>query len=181
VRIPIDTVLLAFGSGRPAPPHEQDQEPGPESRAGALLAVWRRCGMPVLHVLHDGAAPLPHQREGFTAFADAGVLGPSRGDAFAGADLEERLEAGGHTTLVMCGTGPDDAVAATALGAAARGFRVFVVADACWAAGRAASAGTSAPVRMQPPALPELHGAHAAIVDARTACEAAAAIASRRK
>jgi nicotinamidase-related amidase len=180
VRIPIDTVLLVLG------PHLDEggpcarNNPDAEDWIAALVAVWGQCGMPVLHVRHDAGgrdatAPRPGPEE-------TSVLAAPFGDAFIGTGLEKRLAAGGHTTLVVCGAPTDDAVAATARHAGCLGFRVFVAADACWAPERTGFAGETWPAEtVHGVALAGLHGAYASIVEARTACEAAALIASRRK
>lgn len=185
MRIPIDTVLLAIGLPGAAPGASacpEGQEPETVARATTLLAVWRQCEMPVLHVRDERADRIGADRDGVSPLPDEAVVAMRTGNAFAGTNLEERLDAGGHTTLVVCGAETDDAVAATARHAASLGFRVFVAADACWTVDRAGPSGETWPATVvHHVALAGLHGAYATIVDARSACEAAALIASRRR
>ena len=60
-------------------------------------------------------------------------VGKNAHSAFVGARLEEALDALGATTLVVCGVLTHNSLEATARHAGDLGYRVFVVADACWA------------------------------------------------
>jgi nicotinamidase-related amidase len=138
--------------------------------------------MPVVHVGADRAGPVRAFVEGLEPQPNEAIFPAPGGNAFAGTGLEQRLEAGGHTTLVICGAPTDGAVAMTARHAGGLGFRVFVAADACWTVERTDPYGGTWPAdTVHRVALAGLHDAHAAVVDARSACEAAALIASRRK
>jgi nicotinamidase-related amidase len=180
MRIPIDTVLLSVGPRQTSAAARNN--PDAEDWIEALLAVWRQCGMPVLHVRVGRPGHGPAAPGGPGPAGDEPQITSQTGDAFLGTGLDERLTSGGHTTLVICGAPTDGAISSTARHAAGLGFRVFVAADACWAEQLRDPFGETWPAEtVHGVALAGLHGAHASIVEARTACEAAALIASRRK
>lgn len=193
MRIPIDTVLLLVDLQNAI--HDacwgRRNNPDAEDWAAALLAVWRDCRMPVVHVRHDSVEPRSPYRPGGPGhpFLDGlepapgeAVIGKQTGSAFVGTGLEDLLAAGGHTTLVVCGVLTHNSVATTVRHAGCLGFRVFVASDACWAVEQTDSTGKVWPAEaVHRLALAGLHGEYATIVEARMACEAAALIASRRK
>jgi hypothetical protein len=77
--------------------------PDPGAADDALLKAWGEEALPLLSLDARG------------------------GDAFAGADLEARLDAIGATTLVFAEGFARDTLWASVHAAAARGYRVFVV------------------------------------------------------
>ena len=109
----------------------------------------RRCSppgapkaLPILHIRHDSVepdSPYRPERPGHAFKAEAQpldgetVIAKSAHSAFVGTRLEEALDAFGATTLVVCGVLTHNSLEATARHAADLGYRVFVVADACWA------------------------------------------------
>jgi hypothetical protein len=111
MRLPADATLIVIGKSA--------GEAAATPKIAALLAVWTREALPVIH------------RGGATATE-------SSGSAFADGGLEAALDHLGATTLVLCGA--LDRVQATAPDAAALGFHVFVVGDACWPRAGAAPA-----------------------------------------
>src|SRR5271165_602353 len=102
MRLPADATLIVVGA-RPA-----DAGCAPKMVA-ALVDAWRREDLPVVDV--------------------PGERAPGAG-AFAEGRLESLLDDLGATTLVLCGEAV--AVGAVAHDAAALGFHVFIVRDACW-------------------------------------------------
>ena len=75
------------------------------------------------HAFKPEAAPRSGER----------VIGKRSQSAFAGTELEAALDEIGATTLVVCGVLTHNSVEATVRAASCLGYRVFVVADACWA------------------------------------------------
>lgn len=191
MRIPVDTVLLVIDVQRAIdhPSWGPRNNPDAEARIAALLATWREEGLPIVHVRHDSvepgspyrpgqplhgfkpeAQPLPHE-----------TIVPKRsGSAFVGTDLEARLEAGGHTTLVVCGVLTSNSVETTVRHAGCLGFRTFLAGDACWAVGRRDAAGRVWPAEaVHDLSLAHLDGEYARVVGAAEACAAARLIAAR--
>ena len=115
--------------------------PGAEQVIARLLDAWRRTRRPIVHVRHDSREPNSTYRPGQSGneFKDAvkplpseTVLPKHTGDAFIGTGLEEKLRAGGQTVLVICGVITNNSVESTARSAGNRGFKSYVVEDACF-------------------------------------------------
>ena len=143
-RLPSDTVLMIVDVQRAIddPKWGPRNNPDAEGKIAALLAAWRSAGMPVVHIRHDSTEAQSPYRPGtpghdFKSEAQPGpgeiVIGKSVNSAFIGTGLEERLNAMGATTLVICGVLTHNSVEATVRHAGNLGFRVFVPADAGWA------------------------------------------------
>ena len=116
----------------------------------------------------------PRLQAGDCAPPRRGGRGKSAHSAFVGTSLEEALDGLGATTLVICGVLTHNSVEATARHAADLGYRVFVVADACWAVALADGAGGFWPAEIvHRVALACLAGEYAAIVDAEMTLAAA--------
>ena len=153
------------------------QQPGAERTIAALLAAWREEGLPIVHIRHDSVEPDSPYRPDRPSHAFKPETAPRPGEAvvaktahsaFVGAALEETLDGVGATTLVICGALTHNSVEATARHAADLGYRVFVVADACWAVALADGAGGFWPAEIvHRVALACLAGEYAAVVDAR--------------
>jgi len=139
MRLPADATLLVLG-----PPGE-NADADAEAMAARLIEAWRREGLPAIDMRGDP---------------------DDVAEAFAGGQLEERLDDFGATTLVLCGR--EAAVGACARDAAARGFHAFVVVDACWRSGETTTA--TAPWRED-----------AIAVDGATALAAAALAKARQR
>ncbi|HLO78990.1 MAG TPA: cysteine hydrolase family protein [Magnetospirillum sp.] len=108
--------------------------------AAALLALARRHGVPVFHVLHHG-------RPGGAVFDPNGpgvavipTLAPLPGEqtvvkslpnSFAATDLHARIQASGRTELIVAGFATHMCVSATTRAALDLGYRTTVVAAAC--------------------------------------------------
>lgn len=118
MRLPRDAALLVI-EGADAAPVAGD--------AAALLAVWREEDLPrfLIRARPDASG---------VDEPDDRALAASAPDAFDGTGLEAALDSLGATTLVVCGALPS--AVATAREAVAKGFRVFLVGDACWPAAR---------------------------------------------
>jgi D-galactose 1-dehydrogenase len=144
MRLPCDAALIvvdvqkAIDDPRFGPRNNLDAE----RAVAALLAAWRDEGLPIVHVRHDSVepdSPYRPERPGHAFKPEAEpregetVIAKSAPSAFVGTRLEEALDALGATTLVLCGALTHNSVEATARHAGDLGYRVFVVADACWA------------------------------------------------
>ena len=185
MRLPSDAALilvdlqLAIDDARWGPRNN----PQAERTIAALLAAWREEGLPIVHIRHDSVEPDPPYRPDRPSHAfkpetaprpGEAVVGKSGHSAFVGTSLEEALDGVGATTLVICGVLTHNSVEATARHAADLGYRVFVVADACWAVALADGAGCFWPAEIvHRVALACLSGEYAAVVDGETALAAA--------
>ena len=119
--------------------------PGAEAQAARLLAHWRTRGWPVSHIRHDSRDDGSHYRPGQPGHAFKPQTAPLPGEpviakqtnsAFIGTDLEARLRAGSHRTLVIAGVATNNSVEATVRMAGNLGFDVRLVADACFTFGK---------------------------------------------
>ena len=106
-----------------------------------LLDAWRSRAMPVVLVRHDSTEPpSPFWPDKPTnafkaeiALRDGEwVVAKSTNSAFIGTDLEARLRAAGHTTLVIVGVITNNSLEATVRTAGNLGFDVVVAADVYW-------------------------------------------------
>src|SRR5262249_33446607 len=109
------------------------------------LEAWRASGRPVYHVRHDSTEPASHYRPGqpgnqFKAearpLAGEPVIAKRTNSAFIGTDLEARLRASGHGTLVIAGVITNNSVEATVRMAGNLGFETYLAEDACFTFGR---------------------------------------------
>ncbi len=144
MRLPHDAALLVIDVQKAIddPKWGPRNNPNAERAIAALLAAWRAEALPILHIRHDSVeanSPYRPERPGHAFKAEAQpldgetVIAKSAHSAFVGTRLEEALDAFGATTLVVCGVLTHNSLEATARHAADLGYRVFVVADACWA------------------------------------------------
>lgn len=124
--------------------------PDAEQRVTELLAAWRAAEMTVIHVRHDSIeADSPYAPDG-PGHAFKPEAAPLAGElivpkrthsAFIDGALEAALDAAGVTQVVMCGVLTNNSLEASARHAGDLGYRVFVVADACWAVERRGAEG----------------------------------------
>ena len=114
---------------------------GAEQNITDLLQAWRERKGAVFHIRHDSLEPGSTYRPGqsgndFKEFATprAGeaVIAKQTNSAFIRTDLEARLLAAGHTSLVICGVITNNSVEATVRMAGNLGFKTFLVADGCY-------------------------------------------------
>jgi nicotinamidase-related amidase len=185
MRLPSDAALIivdlqqAIDDARWGPRNN----PQAERTIAALLAAWREEGLPIVHIRHDSVEPDSPYRPDRPSHAFRPDTAPAAGEAeigkrghsaFVGTRFEETLDGLGATTLVICGVLTHNSVEATARHAADLGYRVFVVADACWAVDLADGAGGVWPAEIvHRLALACLAGEYAAVVDGETALAAA--------
>ena len=134
--IPIDVQR-----GFDLPPWGARNNPAMEGNGRRLLAAWRETGRPLIHVRHDSVLPdstlhPSHPgngfRDGFEPLPDEPLVTKSVNAAFIGTDLDLRLRRLGVDTVVLFGISTDMCVSTTARVAANLGYRVLVVADACF-------------------------------------------------
>jgi nicotinamidase-related amidase len=180
MRLPCDAVLLLIDLQRAI----RDPSPRPrdyssaEARIAALLTAWRAEGLPIVHVERDSKSTSPDRldRETHSSPSEAlprkgeAILGRFADSAFIGTDLEALLDDFDATTLVVCGIFASPSLEASVRDGANLGYRLFVVADACWRS-EAADAVSLAP----------MNGGMAEIVDCATALRAAALANVRRR
>jgi nicotinamidase-related amidase len=146
MRLPCDAVLLLIDLQQAI----RDPSPGlrdhsdVKAQIAALLAAWRAEGLPIVHVERNSSEPSsPHRpaRENLSLPSEThprqgeAILGRSADSAFIGTDLETLLDDFGATTLVVCGILGKPSLEASVRDGANLGYRLFVVADACWTTG----------------------------------------------
>lgn len=185
MRLPSDAALILVDLQQAIddPRWGPRNNPQAERAIAALLAAWREEGLPVVHIRHDSVEPDSPYRPERPSHAFKPEVAPALGEAvigkrghsaFVDTSLEETLDALGATTLVVCGVLTHNSVEATARHAADLGYRVFVVADACWAVALADRGGATWPAEIvHRLALACLDGEYATVVDASTTLAAA--------
>jgi Isochorismatase family len=163
LRLPADATLIVVGAEKtiPSPRVGGDGERTTSNLIG-LIAIWRREGLPLVHLRTSAVSGEPSAWATFAETA-AGVTG-----GFSGTGLDAFLDESGATTLVVCGE--LGALAATARDAASLGYHVFVPFDACWPESLIAD-----------PVFERLRGEGAAIVDTAAALAAAATAKLRQR
>jgi len=119
--------------------------PQAERNIARLLQAWRAAGRPIYHIRHDSTEPASHYRPGqpgndfkpeAAPAAGEAVIAKRTNSAFIGTDLEPRLRAAGHTTLVVAGVITNNSVEATVRMAGNLGFATYLVEDAAFTFGR---------------------------------------------
>lgn len=112
--------------------------PEAETAIAALLDAWRARGWPVIHVHQVAGDPKSaFAGDGARSKAEASplndelVVWKASASAFTDTGLDRLLRARGIIRLTVCGFATNAAVEASVRDAAARGFQVEVVADAC--------------------------------------------------
>jgi nicotinamidase-related amidase len=164
---------------------------GAEETIAALLACWRREGLPIVHIRHDSLEARSPYRPGTPGhrfkelaqpLADEKIVAKNVNSAFIGTRLEEILDEIGATTLVVCGVLTHNSVEATVRHGGNLGYRVFVVADACWAVDKRDLNGRLWPAEdVHALSLANMHGEYAQVVDSATTLQAAAWANARRR
>jgi nicotinamidase-related amidase len=193
MRLPCDATLIVIDLQEAI----DDAQWGPRNNEGAenviatLLAAWRAEALPIIHIRHDSTelrSPYRPDAPGhrFKAVAqpraDERVIAKSTNSAFVGARLEEALDELGATTLVVCGVLTHNSVEATVRHGGNLGYRIFVVADACWAVDKRDLAGKVWPAEdVHALSLAHMHGEYAQVVDSATTLRAAASANARRR
>ncbi|HTP36490.1 MAG TPA: cysteine hydrolase family protein [Candidatus Acidoferrales bacterium] len=147
LELPPETALLVIDVQRAIdhPSWGERNNPDAESNIAALLAAWRAARRPVYHVRHDSTEPASTYRPGQLGhdfkpeaqpLAGETVIAKQTNSAFIGTNLESRLRAAGHTTLVIAGVITNNSVEATVRMAGNLGFRTYLVEDATFTFGR---------------------------------------------
>ena len=165
--------------------------PGAEAAIASLIAAWRAEKLPIAHIRHDSPEPDSPYAPGKPGHGFKPCAMPREGErvvakrarsAFVGTGLEDALDALGATTLVICGVLTSNSVEATARDAGDLGYRVFVVADACWAVDKRDLSGRSWPAEdVHALSLANLSGEYAEIVDCAATLRAAATANARKR
>jgi len=140
--------------------------------AAALLAAAREAGTTVIHVQHDGG-----EGSDYDIRTDLGAIhpavAPAEGEAvvvkgapnsFVGTELGELVDAAGHTDVIVVGFMTHMCVTFTAEGAALRGNRPTVVADACATRSLATAVAEVSPEQLHASALATIADAYGVVV-----------------
>ena len=193
MRLPCDAALVLIDLQRAIddPCWGPRNNPGAEAAIASLLAAWRGQNLPVIHVRHDSTepgSPYAPGGAGHTFKPEAAplvgeiVIGKATNSAFIAPDLERALDAIGATTLVMCGVLTNNSLEASVRHGANLGYRIFVVADACWAVDKHDLNGKLWPAQdVHDLSLANMHGEYARIVSSEMACKAAATATLRQR
>jgi nicotinamidase-related amidase len=193
MRLPCDATLIIIDVQEAI----DDAQWGPRNNEGAeeiiaaLLAAWRAEALPIIHIRHDSTerrspyrpdAPGHRFKAAAQPFAHEKIIAKSTNSAFIGTRLEETLDEIGATTLVVCGVLTHNSVEATVRHGGNLGYRVFVVADACWAVEKQDLDGRIWPAEaVHALSLAHMHGEYAQVVDSLTTLRAAALANARRR
>ncbi len=193
MRLPCDAALLVIDVQEAIddPRWGPRNNPGAEAVIAELLTAWRAEGLPIFHIRHDSAEPRsPYRpdggRHGFKPqarpLAGETVIGKSTNSAFVDTPLEAALDEIGATTLVVCGVLTNNSVEATVRHGGNLGYRIFVVADACWAVDKRDLSGRLWPAAdVHALSLANLHSEYGEVVDGAAALRAAAMANVRRR
>ncbi len=193
MRLPHDVALLVIDVQKAIddPKWGPRNNPNAERAIAALLAAWRAEGLPIVHIRHDSTepgSPCAPGSPGHSFKAEARpldgetIIGKSAHSAFVGTRLEEALDALGATTLVVCGVLTHNSLEATARHAGDLGYRVFVVADACWAVDVCDATGRLWPAEdVHALSLAHLNGEYTEVVDCAKTLAAARQARARQR
>jgi nicotinamidase-related amidase len=193
MRLPYDVALIVIDVQHAIddPRWGPRNNPGAEGAVAELLAAWRAEALPIFHIRHDSTEPFSPYRpdapgHGFKPEAaplpGETVIGKSANSAFAGTKLEDALDAIGATTLVVCGALTNNCVEATVRQGGNLGYRVFLVADACWAVDETDLSGRLWPAAdVHALSLANMQGEYAEIVSSAVALQAAGMANARRR
>ncbi len=150
--------------------------PQAEQNIARLLAAWRQLGWAIYYIHHQSKNPKSPLRPNYVGNEIKEIVQPQPGEAvlqkqensaFIGTDLEARLRAGKHSTVVLTGLTTDHCVSTTARMAANLGFATIVVADATATFDRASplTGRHFSAEEMHEAELTSLHGEFARVVD----------------
>jgi nicotinamidase-related amidase len=105
----------------------------------ALIAAWRRVGLPIIHIRHDSVSPGSSLRPGtagnsfrpgFGPIGDEGLVAKSVNSAFIGTDLDLRLRRLGAKSILAFGITTDQCVSTTIRVGSNMGWRMLLATDA---------------------------------------------------
>ena len=193
MRLPCDAALIVIDVQEAIddPRWGPRNNPGAEAVIAELIAAWRAQALPIFHIRHDSTEPNSAYRPNTPGhpfkpeaapLAGETVIGKSANSAFIGTALEEALDAVGATTLVVCGVLTNNSVETTVRHGGNLGYRIFVVADACWAVDKHDLSGRLWPAAdVHALSLANMQGEYAEVVDGAMALRAAALANARRR
>lgn len=148
--------------------------PQAEERMLELLALWRRCGRPVVHVQHLSRSPDSVFWPGQDGVEFQPRFAPQEGewliqkqvpDAFCASGLEAQLREAGIGQLIIVGVATNNSVESTARTAGNLGFDTWVAEDACFTFDKADYFGTPRTAEeVHGMSLGSLHGEYATVV-----------------
>lgn len=146
-----------------------------EANIARLLDAWRRRRWPIYHIKHNSTEPDSHYRPGQPGNDFKTAAMPAEGEcviekrtnsAFIGTDLEQRLRAAGHDSLVVAGVITNNSVEATVRMAGNLGFATCLVADATWTVDKTDLSGRIWPAAdVHALSLANMSGEYATVVD----------------
>jgi nicotinamidase-related amidase len=149
--------------------------PEAEANIARLLAAWRASGRPIYHIRHDSTEAQSAYRPGqpgndFKPEAQPlpgeTVIAKRTNSAFIGTDLERRLRAAGHESLVVVGVITNNSVEATVRMAGNLGFDTWVVSDATFTFDKPLLDGRTMPAEdVHALSLANMDGEYASVVD----------------
>lgn len=138
-------LLIDVQKGLDDPSLGERNNPGAETNIQKLLFVWRKHGLPVVHIQHCSTEPdsklrpeLPGNEIKLEAqpLPEETLFKKSVNSAFIGTGLEKYLREKEIMTLVIVGLTTDHCVSASTRMASDLGFEVTLVSDATAAFGR---------------------------------------------
>lgn len=167
-------LIIDFQQGFDDPVWGPRNNPEAETNTARLLAAWRDCGRPVIHVQHLSREPDSTYRPGqpgcdfkaeFQPAAGEVVVQKQTNSAFIGTGLEALLREQAIETLVVTGVITNNSVEATARMAGNLGFDTYVVADATATVDKIDLDGRCWPAEdVHALSLANLHGEYATVV-----------------
>ena len=173
---PSALLLIDVQQGLDAPGWGARNNPDAEGRMLDLLAAWRGCGWPVVHVQHDSVepdSPLRPERAGnavkpgFEPADGEPLFRKTVNSAFIGTGLETHLRDAGIGSLVVAGLTTDHCVSTSVRMASNLGFEGVLVEDATATFERTGPSGEHwTAEQMHRAALASLHGEFARVASA---------------
>ncbi len=136
---------------------QERNNPEAEWRAGELLSIWRKRGLPIFHVRHCSTilTSLLHESNPGNAFNE--LVSPAEGEpvinkkvnsAFIGTDLQARLDRDRITKLIIVGLTTDHCISTTTRMAGNLGYEAYLVSDATATFNRKAVDGQNYPAAL---------------------------------
>jgi nicotinamidase-related amidase len=177
--LPPSTALLVLDLQKAieAPYWGPRNNPRAEANIARLLAAWRVASWPLYHIRHDSTEAQSAYRPGQPGndfkpeampLPGETVIAKRTNSAFIGTDLEQRLRAAGHTTLVVTGVATSNSVEATVRMAGNLGFVTYVVSDATFTFDKRLLDGRTVPAEdVHALSLANMHGEYATVFDTK--------------
>ena len=160
--------------------HGPRNNPDAERNIARLLEAWRSRRLPIYHVRHDSIDPESAYRPGqpgnqfkpeATPLVGEPIIVKRTNSAFIGTDLESRLRAAGHHTLVVCGVITNNSVEATVRMAGNLGFETYLAEDACFTFARLDFSGRlRSAEEVHAMSLANLHGEYCTVLTTEQCC-----------